>query len=292
MNSMLLRFITATLVLAVSNVSAEASPRYKALAPSSPWTIDYADDSCRLLRSFGTGREAIKLRFERFAPSETFRMSLIGQPLKSKGALYTGLKLGFRPGPSPAIGIMALSGTSEGAKAPMLMAGAWTLFGRPTAKGSPLPTPDEERRVVELTIDQNQEDADFILALGAMDKPMAALRTCTDELLTHWGLDATSQRNLKQGVTPTTTPGAWLRPEDYPRDKSNSGGSAVVNFRLIVDAQGVPKSCALQGGTDGATFHETTCRLLMERARFSPALDSNGKPVESYYVNAVSWVAY
>jgi hypothetical protein len=41
--------------LAAGPLSAKAPPTPLTLEPSSPWNMHYADDSCRLLRSFGKG---------------------------------------------------------------------------------------------------------------------------------------------------------------------------------------------------------------------------------------------
>lgn len=123
-----------------------------------------------------------------------------------------------------------------------------------------------------------------------MDKPMVAMRACTDELLDHWGLDPAVQRTLSSKATPLVSPLTWLKPDDFPTQPLMSGKSALVRFRLTVDSDGSPTDCAVQSATLGPKYAETTCSLLKARAKFNPARDKDGKPTASYYTSTVSWI--
>jgi hypothetical protein len=269
--------------------STRAEPSFKTLSPSSTWNVNYAEDSCQLLRSFGPENERITLRLEQFAPSEHFYLTIAGHPLKSTGTLRTTLKLGFPPGPISEI--TALSGTFGEQNNQFVMAGSWTFRGSAGKANPAVSILTEARKVTSFVIDQKHDDADYIVATGPMDKPMAALRTCTDELVRHWGLDVEAQRTLTSPASPLTSQVTWLKASDYPIEAWQSGASAVVNFRLMVDATGTPTDCALQASTAGEAFRELTCRLLLKRARFTPARDSAGKPIASYFISAVQWLA-
>ena len=52
------------------------------LQPLTPWDVDYATDSCRLIRTFAEGRSEIKLVFESTAPGE-MDMLTVGKPLQT-----------------------------------------------------------------------------------------------------------------------------------------------------------------------------------------------------------------
>ena len=64
----------------------------------------------------------------------------------------------------------------------------------------------------------------------------------------------------------------------------------IVRFRLDVDPTGAPAGCRVLYRTNPDDFADLSCRLLMKRARFNPALDAAGKPVKSYYINNIRWV--
>jgi TonB family protein len=123
-----------------------------------------------------------------------------------------------------------------------------------------------------------------------MDKPMAALRKCTDELVEHWGLDAEAQRHLTRKAAPASDPGTWISSEEYPSNLLARGVQGLVQFRMIVNAEGHPTSCTIQQSTRPVEFDETVCRVLMRRARFDPALDAQGKPITSYWRSTVHFM--
>jgi hypothetical protein len=54
------------------------------LQPSSPWVVDYADQSCRLIRTFGEGKQLTKLLFQSEGPG-SIEMIVIGEPMRSSG---------------------------------------------------------------------------------------------------------------------------------------------------------------------------------------------------------------
>jgi len=45
------------------------------LAPSSPWVVNYADDSCSLGRAFGEGDQKVTVFFDQYEPGDTFTLS-------------------------------------------------------------------------------------------------------------------------------------------------------------------------------------------------------------------------
>ena len=71
-------FIAA--VAATPCVASAATPIH--LAPSSPWVVDYSEDSCRRIRHFGEGKDATIFALESEAPGAV-DMLIAGKPLES-----------------------------------------------------------------------------------------------------------------------------------------------------------------------------------------------------------------
>lgn len=129
-----------------------------------------------------------------------------------------------------------------------------------------------------------------ILKLGAMDKPLAVLSTCLDELMTHWGIDAEKHRNLTLAARPDGNPGRWINAADYRSEMFAKGNEAIVHFRLSVDEHGNATACHIQQSTRPKAFDNVVCRVLMKRAKFLPAVDKAGTPITSYYRNTARFI--
>jgi len=126
--------------------------------------------------------------------------------------------------------------------------------------------------------------------LGSMRKPMAAMRACTDELMTHWGIDLDAHRGLTRAAAPKSNPGDWISSRDYPRDLLRKGAQGLVQFRLSISAEGMPTQCHIQQSTRPEGFDKAVCETLMRRARFEPALGANGQPIASFWRSAVRFM--
>lgn len=124
------------------------------------------------------------------------------------------------------------------------------------------------------------------LMTGPMNAAFTAMRKCTDELLGHWGIDVARHRELSRWALPADNPGKWLRSSDYPADMLAKSQPGIVRFRLSVGADGVPTACHIQRSTNSEGFDDAVCKGVMRRARFTPALDKDGQPMASYYVNS------
>lgn len=88
---------------------------------------------------------------------------------------------------------------------------------------------------------------------------------------------------------PAGNPGEWAAPGDYPSAALRGEIEGVVGFRLTVDAKGIPSDCTLTRSSGDATLDETTCRLMRQRARFSPASDRRGRAVPGTWSSSVRW---
>tara|TARA_R110000824_G_scaffold48565_7_gene137100 strand:- start:2453 stop:2725 length:273 start_codon:yes stop_codon:yes gene_type:complete len=65
-----------------TNASVIAAERESiSLEPSSNWIVDYADDSCRLIRQFGVNEDTVVVFFNRFAPGDEFHLTVAGEPV-------------------------------------------------------------------------------------------------------------------------------------------------------------------------------------------------------------------
>ncbi|PEQ12066.1 hypothetical protein B2G71_13025 [Novosphingobium sp. PC22D] len=287
----------ATLVVAALLVPPPAAfatePETTALKPQSPWFVDWNPTTCTLGRSFGSEQEPVALRFERAEPRDGFQMVFVGQWLQRVKA---GTPLELRFGTYPAEDVRYSSGlgkatddvpvvfvSSPGIVEPALEEEedeAWRVNPGPRV------TPEMEAAADSVTL--ATPDHALLLETGPLDKAFAALRKCTDDLVSQWGLDPAVQAKLQRRPIPKVSPSRWIGPQDYPLKALRKGEQAILIFRLLIDAEGEPTGCEILRAYAGFDeFSKSTCAHIRTRARFEPALDANGQAVPSYYVNTV-----
>jgi len=290
------------LLAPVFSASAAAPSSTIEIAPTSDWTVNYANDSCRLSRTFGEGENAMSLSFDRFEPGDDFMLTVGGYRL----AGHKGDRTSLRFGPGVHGEIDGLDEAYLSDLTPALYVTSARLHDMPAAKLGAQEAPSGLARetAARMTRTQHQIDPavedsiaslDVIakgkpslrLKLGSLGKPMAALRTCTDDLLANWGIDLAAHRGLTRPAIPVGSPGDWLTSSDYPDEPLMARQPGLVQVRLSVGVDGKPTDCFIQQSTRGAGFATTVCQALMRRGRFEPALGADGKPIASYWRTSV-----
>lgn len=304
----------AICAMASSVVSANDEEEPLVLEPASSWHMEYADDSCRLLRMFGEDEDETVFFIERYEPGDTFFMLVAGEAVRNRPAVIGLTRQARRHEVDPVFRFgphgYEYDGPSQDGtfgESPAAMVSTMQLVAPIRPAGE-----DEEERFdpTEEALDTDifgqeisaaQEAAiswleirgagqPVRIALGSMGAPMAAMRKGTDELLTHWGIDLEAHRGLTRAVAPKSDPGNWVRTSDYPTDLMYRGAQGLVQFRLSVDADGAPTQCHIQKSTRPEGFDNAVCDALMRRASFEPALDANGQPIASYWRNTVRFI--
>lgn len=284
----------------------DREPLVTAVAPTSKWVLNYDDDGCQLGRTFGSGEDRLFVALERYGYSDHLRFVLAGKafkPLADKlegtirfGPGETASKVGMRVGSvgdlSPAL---FASAYLTGDDSPQGLARAKESKGRgPAAFRNGRQIAEEEdahaKGIEWLAVDIDKSQR-LMLQTGNLQKPLAALRACVDDLVRSWGLDPAQQARLVAGPLPKSSPSRWVSSDDYPRKLLDDGAQGLIYFRLMIDAEGKVSSCHIQRSTRPVGFDETVCRIMTSRARFEPARDESGKPVASSWRNTFTFVA-
>lgn len=274
------RIVPVLVTLALVSGDAAAQELPKPLAPSSKWQIDYASGDCRLIRSFGEGRHLVTLQFARANDIDELVMALGGREM-----------------PTTREEVPVAVGTSTVAQVPGMHArGVATddhLLGSirfhtdvdlpkalrsDVSQGKPTVLSVAFVRGYQLALD-----------LGMMKAPLAALDACADDLVKGWGVDLAQMRRQRSAPEPANDVSRWFRSSDYPEKQGHQGAGGLVGIRLVVGVDGAVKKCEVYMSGGDKAFEETTCRLVMERARFRPAIGADGRPIASLWARRVNW---
>ena len=100
---------------------------------------------------------------------------------------------------------------------------------------------------------------------------------------------AQSAPDRSRSSTPIGDPASWISNRDYPAAALRAGQKGTVKFALAIGPDGKPTGCKVTQSSGFALLDETTCRLVVARAQFAPAMDRAGKPLSGSYSSAVKW---
>ena len=78
--------------------------------------------------------------------------------------------------------------------------------------------------------------------------------------------------------------------EDYPREALRNHWEGDVKLDLTVSAEGRVAACAVVQSSGHKPLDDGTCAIMLKRARFKPAEDAEGRPVEGHFLTpTIHW---
>jgi periplasmic protein TonB len=123
------------------------------------------------------------------------------------------------------------------------------------------------------------------IALTGSAAALGTVRNCLAELKS----GASTIQALQQNAKVKGDSSKWIAFEDYPATALRDKHEGVVAFRLIVGRDGRASQCLVTKSSGHSDLDNATCTAMMRRSKFSPALGSNGTPVEGFFESKVSW---
>jgi protein TonB len=83
---------------------------------------------------------------------------------------------------------------------------------------------------------------------------------------------------------------SYVSDEDYPTTAVRNEEQGTTRFRLGIGPDGRVTECAVTGSSGSSALDGATCKLMKQRAKFTPAHDSDGKAVADTVTSAIRWV--
>ena len=285
-----LLLLPVTIGWAQAAIAQSASP---ILEPSTPWNIDYADNECRLLRTFGTGDQAITLRLARGGNTGTIDTVIAGSGIPKLPTRVL-VEVTFEPQKTT----QSTSGYS---------------MSIPNGSGRFVRWYDFKLSMFDQAganqIVQFASGKAFATRLNLLmvHQALKALDSCYADLLKSWGVGLEdvaflmeAQNRSSNGSTeivahrldlpkPKSSPGAWVTSFDYPTEALVKEQSGDVTVALILGTDGRPTRCQVVVSSKVAVLDLATCKNLQARASYTPPLDAAGKPRPSVRIERVRW---
>jgi protein TonB len=77
--------------------------------------------------------------------------------------------------------------------------------------------------------------------------------------------------------------------EDYPTSSLSANEQGTTAVQLTIGTDGRVSGCNITSSSGSSALDNATCNILRRRARFSPAMDSNGQPTSDTYSQRITW---
>lgn len=82
---------------------------------------------------------------------------------------------------------------------------------------------------------------------------------------------------------------ALLSDDDYPKAAIDAEEQGTVGFAVAVGSDGKATGCRVTRSSGSTTLDQATCRIVLERAKFQPARDQQGKAVADLVKGRIMW---
>ena len=273
------------------------------LSPSSAWNLNYGEDRCRLLRTFGDDDSPTVLIMEQVSPSDHFELIIAGDTLRwvnddrhatlQMGPGYEAFERRFHEGTLGEIKSALVFGSISPVH------GGLSAADKPASDEAsaherilhPMDVPLAESGANIEWIEFAHRNRVIRLNTGPLAKALEGLTTCTADLVRSWGLDPEAVASVVANPEITNIEHVTRRIQrTYPSKALRRGEMATIHVRTIIDEHGQIASCTQLELTKAENFADAACNIILREAKFEPARDTSGKPVRMYSTNRIRYI--
>lgn len=88
---------------------------------------------------------------------------------------------------------------------------------------------------------------------------------------------------------PRGNPGNWVTTEDYPSRALREEREGVTTIAFEITPDGRAANCRVTASSGSPDLDDATCRNFVRRARYKPAQDAGGQPIQSSQSQRIRW---
>lgn len=245
------------------------------MQPSTKWIVEFADSSCIMARRFGSTDKPVDLHIKAPMLGQLFEVVIV---VPETGSLSGNLHYeGWIERP-------------DGTKAASISAGGYSTISKAhltrfyVDPEKYLIGQDGERLIVHLN---KRRRYDF--ALPDLKKAQAVLDQCVTGLRDEFGVGEKVTRQIATPAKQQLSIVRYFSTDDYPSEAVAKGEQGYVGALFWVETDGRVKECKVIESSHRKLLDERTCEVIRMRARYSPALDAQGKPIRSPHYQRIRW---
>jgi hypothetical protein len=279
------------------------------LEPSGDWTLDYAEDSCALRRTFGGGESPAWLEIMQLMPGTTYRITVSSSGLPMSRRRAPGVR--FLPdGEESTYDLAAYGDYGEGFEGVAFYATILPEAGEGVAEPEFIPKGDGDaqpaaiskgaggaggvvlaREATATAIEVRRAfDPPVALHFGSLRRPMEAMRACMDDLKAQWDVGVAERQPVSEPVPRNMARWARKIQSFFPRGLVQFNGPSRIRVRIIVGSDGKPEKCRVVEPVVNVEYDRRTCGIVLEEAEYEPARNAAGEPVRCLHMLDIVYV--
>lgn len=248
--------------------AAPAEPR----KPTARWVVNYDNAQCVASRNYGSDDKPMFLAFKPSPTGSVMRIMLICNGYAAEAE------------EQPAV---VQFDDKKAINATALAYGDRKTRRLTTAINLPMQGLAENRSARAIEIRGSGFSERF--AVGGFGGVMAAFDDCLANLRSVWNIGEQSSTPLKQEARAKQPLGDFFRSSSYPSQALRDHDTGQVGIALLVDETGKVRDCMVEETSGFATLDTMSCSILIQYAKFHPAIGNDGKPAKSASFHRISW---
>ncbi len=132
------------------------------------------------------------------------------------------------------------------------------------------------------------QDVIFDVPIDSPQRAVQTLRQCETDALRRWNVDPEAWSALRS--PPEGFAGDTVRYSDYPNSALRANQQGDVTVRLTIGLDGQVSECVVVESSGHEILDRTTCRLVTERLRATPAIGTDGAPAVAPLISTIRWI--
>ena len=281
-----LELASATMVaLALCCTSPAAAQEMVVLEPSTNWLLDYADDHCALRRIFGESGQQIRLELRQSMRSDRCEVRVsLSDFSRTPGGLETRFLDGAEFAPRFQIAQFRTGEGGEGFIYHESLMAPDVMLETELSRDAVAAENRARLATVRTYAIGNAFSSDVELQTGPLEEVFRVLGLCVDDFYQSLGIDPAMQANPASGARPVDV-ADWARPilRTYPENLYREGRTGWVRLQVVVEPDGSASRCVVSEPVVDPEYEEQTCRTVLRRGNFDPAVDHEGNAARSMY---------
>lgn len=247
--------------------TAGAAPVEAPLPPVGKWVVDFASANCSASRNYGDPAKPIIFGIRPAPNGETFELMAVFPRRASNIAEESPGTVDFGRGPIKAWLLR------YGSK-PEHVIYSYRIRAAQMAQA---------QSATAVTL-RAKGAATTTFALANLPNVLSTLQKCTADLQRYWNMNGEKDGTVVQPARTRRDLRYLFSAGDYPAEAVSRGQEGSGQFLLLIDETGSVAGCHVVKTTGIPVFDGMSCNVLRERAKFSPAIGRDGKPVRSTVV--------